>query len=53
MTTSSDKSWLAEVTEVEPDYYKKPIVYRFGDEYDTPREFECTDSGDSGVYDGS
>ena len=49
MTTSSDKSWLAECVEHEPDFYEDQDVYEFSND----RKFKCTDKTDSGIYDGS
>ena len=50
MTTTSDKSWLDEVVENEPDYYEDPYVYEFNQER---RKFKSTDRTDSGIYAGN
>jgi len=49
MTTTSEKSWLAEVVELDPDHNKEEDVYEFSNQ----RKFKSTDKTDKGVYDGT
>lgn len=46
MTTTSEKPFLNEVLEVDPDHYKKEDVYEFSND----RVFKSTDDGTSGIY---
>lgn len=49
MTSTSEKSWLAEVCDHDPDHYKEEDVYEFSND----RKFKSTDKTDTGVYDGT
>lgn len=49
MTTTSERTILDEVLELDPDHYEPEDVYEFSNE----RNFKSTDKTDSGVYDGS
>jgi len=49
MTTTSEKSWLSEVLEVDKDKDKPEDVYEFSN----GRKFESTDASDHGIYDGA
>lgn len=46
MTTTSTVSWLAQVLNADPDFYKIPYVYQFSNN----RIFNSTDHTNSGIY---
>jgi len=46
---ATEISWLDLVVEQDPDHYENEVVY----EWSNGREFESTDSTDSGVYSGT
>ena len=49
MTTTSNKSILDEVLELEDNFYDPEDVYEFSN----GRKFKSTDRTDSGIYDGN
>jgi len=49
MTTTSDKSWLSEVLEADPEHNEPEDVYEFSN----GRKLKSTDKTDHGIYDGS